>query len=101
VWSCAPRKHYRKCLSTEILSTSENHIGRSSEKNPNQDDIFSEAELAACAIDVIDSETEEAVIPKDKIAAKKRGRKGFSENIPREQIYVDLSAMSQMKSPTC
>jgi len=67
-------------------------FGRSSEKNLNQEEIFNEAELAACAIDPIDSETEEAVTPEDKPPPKKRGRKGFSENIPREQIYIDLTA---------
>jgi len=66
-------------------------FGRSSEKNPNQDELFNEAELAACALDTNDAETEEPATPKDKPTSKKRGRKGLSENIPREQIYIDLS----------
>jgi len=63
-------------------------FGRSSEKNSNQDELFNEAELATCAID---TETEEAIAPKDNPIPKKRGRKGLSKNIPREQVYIDLS----------
>jgi len=66
-------------------------FGRSSEKNLNQDELFNEAELTACAIETSDSETEEAATPKDKPTRKKPGRKGLSDNIPREQIYISLS----------
>jgi len=87
----------QQALRIEILEAylrlaRQKQFGRSSEKNPGQDDIFNEAELAGCAIEEIEFEDKEPVAAKDKTTHKKPGRKGFSENIPREQIYIDLSA---------
>ncbi len=66
-------------------------FGSSSEKNPLQGEIFNEAELAACASEDEEEETDLTLLdeqaPQNK---KKTGRKGFSENIPREQIFIDL-----------
>jgi len=67
----------------------QNQFGHSSEKHPGQGEIFNEAELAACATE---EEPEEKTEPTSETAApqKKRGRKGFSSTIPREQVRVDL-----------
>jgi len=65
-------------------------FGRSSEQHPGQGELFNEAELAACATeDEPEEETEAA--SEDTAPKKKRGRKGFSNNIPREQLRIDLS----------
>lgn len=67
-------------------------FGRSSEKHPDQGEIFNEAELAACAMDAEAGEDVERTTPdENKAPPKKRGRKGFSANVPREQIFIDLS----------
>jgi len=71
-------------------------FGRSSEKNPDQDDIFNEAEVTDCDIEGIELELEDATTLKNTTRQKKRGRKGFSKNIPREQIYIDLSAEEKL-----
>ena len=65
-------------------------FGASSEKNPDQGEIFNEAELAACdvdeepAADIDDS-------PEPVKATGKPGRKPLSKNLPREQVHLDLS----------
>lgn len=58
------------------------HYGSSSEKNPNQGELFNEAELLV-------DEAEQA----DEKPAKKRsgGRKGLSDKLPRFQIHLNLS----------
>jgi len=78
-------------LEAYLRLSRQKQFARSSEKHPDQGDIFNEAELAGCAIDNIDADEEQADVAKDKSVHKKRGRKGFSKNIPREQIYIDLS----------
>lgn len=88
----AQQKLRIEILEEYLRLAKQKQFGRSSEKNPNQDEFFNEAELAACAIEAIEPENEELDTSKDKPAPKKRGRKGFSKNIPREQIYIDLSA---------
>jgi len=62
--------------------------GRSSEKNPDQGEIFDEAELLACDTD------EDEVINQPDAAEKpkgKGGRKGLSKSLPRHQVHIDLS----------
>ena len=57
--------------------------GASSEKNPNQGELFNEAEQLA----------DQAQAKPDRKPVKKtrKGRKGLSKKIPRVQIYLDLS----------
>lgn len=80
-----------KILEEYLRLSRQKQFGRSSEKHPGQGEIFNEAELAACVQEVV-SEESDAAIPEKKAPQKKRGRKGFSANIPREQIYIDLPA---------
>ncbi len=68
------------------------HYGRSSEKNPAQDQLFNEAELAACENDDDvddDDDTSSESAPKKKKG--NGGRKPLSPSIPREQIRLTLS----------
>ena len=67
-------------------------FGRSSEQCPDQGDIFNEAELAACEVHAEDSEAPAEVPHENKAPQTKRGRKGFSAHIPREQVHIDLPA---------
>jgi len=64
------------------------HYGARSEKNPNQGELFNEAEQLAD--EASDEETEAA---EDKQPAKKRARsrKGLSDKLPRIQIHLDLT----------
>lgn len=68
-------------------------FGHNSEKFPGQGEIFNEAELAHCETKT----NTEADEPEDDIASsettpkKKTGRKGFSDRIPREQIFIHLT----------
>jgi len=62
--------------------------GRSSEKNPDQGEIFDEAELLACDSD--EDEIIDNVTPADKPKGK-GGRKGLSKSLPRHQVHLDLS----------
>lgn len=61
------------------------HFGHSSEKCPGQGELFNEAELAA------DGTPEENSTSGETKTKKKPGRKGFSDSIPRVQIYIDLT----------
>ena len=88
----AQQKKRIEMLEEYLRLARQKQFGRSSEKHPGQGDIFNEAELAVCAIDEDEPETDESTPATDKPAAKKRGRKGFSADIPREQIYIDLPA---------
>jgi len=72
-----------KMLEDYLRLAKQKQFGRSSEKNPAQGEIFNEAELTV--------ETLEAVSTKNKKPHKKRGRKGFSKNTAREQIFINLS----------
>ncbi len=92
----AQQKRRIEILEEYLRLAKQKRFGRSSEKNPNQDEMFNEAELAAYAIDDIDPEDDKADTSTDKPAPKKRGRKGFSKNIPREQIYIDLPAEEKL-----
>jgi len=66
-------------------------FGRSSEKCPGQGELFNEAELAQCAEENTSESDDNPGAPEDHLKKKKPGRKGFSDSIPREQIYIDLS----------
>jgi transposase len=59
------------------------HYGSSSEKSPNQGELFNEAEQLVDEIEPAETET----------PAKKRsgGRKGLSDKLPRFQIHLNLS----------
>lgn len=62
----------------------------SSEKCPGQSELFNEAELAAC--DAVEQTQEPEQSETDETPKKKKpGRKGFSDNIPREQFHINLS----------
>ena len=67
-------------------------FSHSSEKYPGQGEMFNEAELAHC-----ESESEpETIEPEpessDETTPKKKpGRKGFSDQLPREQVFIDLT----------
>jgi len=67
-------------------------FGSSSEKCPGQGEIFNEAELAHCdaeqetPVPEVDTESADESKPK-----KKPGRKGFSDLLPREQVFIDLT----------
>lgn len=67
-------------------------FGRSSETCSGQGEIFNEAELAACEVDAEPAQASAEVIGESDEPQKKRGRKGFSANIPREQVHIDLPA---------
>lgn len=64
------------------------HYGRSSEKNPDQGQIFDEAELMTC--DTGEAEVVENSASADKPKGK-GGRKGLSKSLPRHQVHLDLS----------
>jgi len=69
------------------------HFGSSSEKYPGQGEFFNEAELAGCGIAQEDIEAgaeEDAELTDDAKPKKKPGRKGFSDLLPREQVFIDL-----------
>ena len=63
-----------------------NQFGRSSEKNSDQGEFFDEVETLA-------EETEDDQLSETTPSKKKSnaGRKGLSKNIPREQVYIDLT----------
>lgn len=71
-------------------------FGPSSEKNPNQGEIFDEVELEICAIEEND-EGEDSGDDEDDSSSegakskKKPGRKALSSSLPRHQVYIDLS----------
>lgn len=91
----AQQKQRIKLLEEYLRLARQKQFGRSSEQHPGQGEIFNEAELAACAVEEEPEETT-AAASQNKTPPKKRGRKGFSENIPREQIYIDLSDEEKM-----
>ena len=76
-----------KMLEDYLRLAKQKQFGRSSEKHPGQGEIFNEVELAVATDETINSEETNATISKPH---KKRGRKGFSENIVREQVFIDL-----------
>ncbi len=68
-------------------------FGRSSEQCPGQGELFNEAELAGCASDEGGMGLKnEPPSREDTPPKKKPGRKGFSEHLVREQIFIDLPA---------
>lgn len=68
------------------------HFGPSSEKNPNQDDIFDEVELEGCGVEESDEDEENGDDDSDASKPKKkRGRKALSSSLPRHQVFIDLS----------
>jgi len=79
-----------KILEEYLRLSRQKQFGNSSEKHPGQEEIFNEAELIDCATENVE-EIEAGDEVEEKNAKKKPGRKGFSANIPREQIYIDLS----------
>jgi len=66
-------------------------FGRSSEQHPGQGELFNEAELTACTVEETESAAENETASEEAAPQKKRGRKGFSSAIPREQVRVALS----------
>jgi len=80
-----------RILEEYLRLAKQKQFGRSSEKHPGQGEFFNEAELVACAADESEEEIQETADVEEKAPQKKRGRKGFSEAIPREQIHIDLS----------
>ena len=65
-------------------------FGASSEKNPDQGEIFNEAELATCEPDD-DSATDVDAAAEPIKAKRKPGRKPLSDKLPRVQVHIDLS----------
>ena len=86
----AQQKQRIKLLEEYLRLARQKHFGRSSEQHSGQGEIFNEAELAACAVEEEAPEEASPVTTENRAPHKKRGRKGFSETIPREQIYIDL-----------
>jgi len=86
----AQQKQRIKLLEEYLRLARQKQFGRSSEKNPGQGEIFNEAELATCSAEEEQPAEADPDLPEKKAPHKKPGRKGFSENIPREQIYIDL-----------
>jgi len=76
-----------KMLEDYLRLAKQKQFGSSSEKHPGQGEIFNEAELTVETDEKISSEETDST---QKKPHKKRGRKGFSENIVREQIFIDL-----------
>ena len=67
-------------------------FSHSSEKYPGQGELFNEAELAHCLPEQDTAEPEETPETSDETTPKKKpGRKGFSDSIPREQVFIDLT----------
>jgi len=67
-------------------------FGSSSEKCPGQGELFNEAELAHCEAEQETPKPEEDTESADETKPKKKpGRKGFSDLLPREQVFVDLT----------
>jgi len=86
----AQQKQRIKLLEEYLRLARQKQFGRSSEKHSGQGEIFNEAELATCAVEEEELEEASPATTEHKAPPKKRGRKGFSDNIPREQIYIDL-----------
>ena len=67
-------------------------FGASSEKfNPNQQDLFNEAE--ACMDEALEEETDDAVVPEADTPSqtrKKRGRKALPPELPRVDVIHEL-----------
>lgn len=78
-----------KMLEDYLRLAKQKQFGKSSEKHPGQGELFNEAELTAAVDETVNSEETDCA---NKKPHKKRGRKGFSENIVREQIFIDLPA---------
>ncbi len=79
-----------KILEEYLRLARQKRFGSSSEKHPGQEEIFNEAELIDCATENAEK-TEAGDEAEEKCPKKKPGRKGFSANIPREQIYINLT----------
>jgi len=79
------QKHRIKVLEEGLRLLNRKHFAPSSELRKLQGDLFNEVELAASEAETT---PDKSTLPKQK---KKGGRKGLSKNIPREQIYIDLS----------
>jgi len=60
------------------------HYGPSSEKHPGQGELFNEAEQLADEVKLSQS-------PEKPVKKSKAGRKGLSDKLPREQIYLNLT----------
>ncbi len=60
------------------------HYGPSSEKHPGQGELFNEVEQIA-------DEAELPQTPEKPVKKSKAGRKGLSDKIPREQVYLKLA----------
>jgi transposase len=60
------------------------HYGPSSEKHPGQGELFNEAEQLA-------DEAELPQTPDKPVKKSKAGRKGLSDKLPREQVYLNLT----------
>lgn len=60
------------------------HYGPSSEKHPGQGELFNEAEQIA-------DEAELPQVPEKLVKKSKAGRKGLSDKLPREQVYLNLT----------
>jgi len=67
-------------------------FSHSSEKLPGQGELFNEAELLHCDSDEVEEPDTEAPEANDETQPKKKpGRKGFSDSIPREQVFIHLT----------
>jgi len=60
------------------------HYGPSSEKHPGQGELFNEAEQIA-------DEAQRPQAPEKPAKKSKAGRKGLSDKLPREQVYLNLT----------
>lgn len=79
-------------LEETVRLQQQKRFGRSSEKSPDQQEMFNEAELAEAAEQVL-SEQESESTPSERTAApvnKKPGRKPLRADLPRVRIEYDL-----------
>ena len=60
------------------------HYGPSSEKHPGQGELFNEAEQIA-------DEAAHPQVAEKRVKKSKAGRKGLSDKLPREQVYLNLT----------
>lgn len=68
-------------LEAHLRLARDKQFGKSSEAHPDQPDLFNEVEKIA---------DEDEAASEKKASPKKPGRKPFSDNLPREQVYIDL-----------
>lgn len=88
------KQHEARIRMLEAFLRLEKHkrFGSSSEKYPGQGELFNEAES------ILEGAEQDAIEPKrhdepleETTPKKKPGRRGFSDLLPREQVFIDLS----------